>query len=80
MYRPAGSYLFKVNNGNAIKMSEIYAKLIKKILERCQWHCTVFIVNSERNSLFSSVFIANFENVFACWAIGILMVPGPVYE
>ena len=67
MYRPAGSYLFKVNNGNAIKMSEIYAKLIKKILER---------VNDIALSLLLTLNVIHFSLVFLLLTLRMFLLAG----
>ena len=48
---PAGTYLFKVNNGNARTMYEICSKATIKTPERWQWRrFGVFIVNLEQIS------------------------------
>ena len=55
MLRPAGNYMFKLNNRNARTRCEIHSKLTIKTPERCQWRCQwrrsgVFIVNFEHIS------------------------------
>ena len=65
----AGNFMFKINNRNTRKRSEICSKLTIKILERHQWqHSRVFIVNFEHISYLVLLFyIANFEQANLDW-------------
>ena len=63
--------MFKVSNRNTRKRCEICSKLTIKPPKRCHWRrFGGFIVNFEHIShLFSSVSIANFEQVNAGWDV-----------
>ena len=65
----AGNFMFKIDNRNTRKRSEICSKLTIKILERHQWrHSRVFIVNFEHISYLVLLFyIANFEQANLDW-------------
>ena len=65
---PADIYLLKVTNRNSRKRCEKYLKSIIKSPERHHSRRSgVFIVNFKHISLFSSVSIANFEQVNVSW-------------
>ena len=49
-FNPAGTYLFKFNDGNTGTVSENCSKLAIKKLERLQWRSGVFIINFEEIS------------------------------
>ena len=71
---PAGIHLPKVNNKSTRTRCEIRSKLTINISERCQWrHFGVFNVLTIKLwtylTLFSSVFIIDYEQAMACWAI-----------
>ena len=57
----AGTYLFKVINGNSKNMCKVCSKLTTKSTERSQWRCFgVFIGNIElisHTSLADNIFI-----------------------
>ena len=71
--KPAGIYLFKVNNRDTLIMCKICSKLIIKTPERCHWRRSgVFIVNFEEISHCSGVSVVDFEQLNAGWEATLL--------
>ena len=67
---PAGIFLFKINKGNTITMSEICSELTRKTPEWRQWcRSSGFFGNFEQILHCLRVYIVNFEQVNADWVL-----------
>ena len=65
---PADIYLFKDNNRNTRKRYETCSKLIINTVEQRQRRCLGVFINFKHFTPFSSVSIANLEQVNVSWA------------
>ena len=63
-------YLFRVKKRNTRTMCEQVTKLLRETPEKCHWSCSIdFLVNFQKISQPSSVFIVDFELVNLGWVL-----------